>query len=200
MKKEKEKIMATASALFCHSGIRSITVEDIMKNCSMSKRTFYEYFNSKDQLVEFIIEQWTAKSVRYLSLNRYVSVNAISEMSNFFRITENILRRIKPIFFHELRKYYAGSWKKLDQFRDDALIPFLVQNIDRGHKEEIYRSNIDRDLIGEIHFTCLQIILEDIWMPGVNPERVYREMNMIFLHGLVNIKGMKLMDERRDDD
>ncbi|MEZ2443274.1 TetR/AcrR family transcriptional regulator [Chitinophaga sp. RCC_12] len=194
MKKEKEKIVGTASVLFCRSGIRSITVEDIMKNCSMSKRTFYEYFHSKDQLVDCIIEQWTAKSTRYLSLNRYVSVNAISEMSSFFRITENMLRHIKPIFFYELKKYHTGSWKKLDQCRNDALIPFLVGNIDRGQQEEIYRSNIDRRLIGEIHFTFLQIILEDLWMRDIDPERAYREMNMIFLHGLVNIKGMKLIN------
>lgn len=196
MKKEMEKVMTTASALFSHSGIRSVTVDDIMKHCSMSKRTFYDHFSSKEDLMDQLLAQWTAKSARYLSMNRYISVNAISEMNNFFCTTEKLLRRIRPIFFHELRKYYAGSWKMLDQFRDDSLVPFLLQNIERGQKEAIYRHNINKVLIGEIYFISLEMILEDPRMQGADLESIYHEMNALFLHGLVNAKGMKLMDEK----
>lgn len=196
MKKEMEKVMTTASALFSGSGIRSITVDDIMKHCCMSKRTFYDHFSSKEDLMDQILAQWTEKSARYLSMNRYISVNAISEMSNFFCTTEKLLRRIRPVFFHELRKYYAGSWKKLDQHKNDSLLPFITQNIDRGQKEGIYRDNINKSLIGEIYFSSMQLVLEDMWMEDIDPEKIYHEMNAMLLHGLVNAKGMRLMDEK----
>lgn len=196
MKKEMEKVITTASALFSHSGIRSITVDDIMRNCSMSKRTFYEHFNSKEDLMNQILAQWTTKSARYLSMNRYISVNAISEMTNFFCTTEKLLRRIRPIFFHELKKYHAGSWQMLDQFSTDSLVPFVLQNIDRGQKEAIYRNNINKALVVEIYFSSLQMVLEEPRMQGADLESIYHEMNILFLHGLVNVKGMKLMDEK----
>jgi len=196
MKKECQKIATTVIPLFTQKGMRSISVEEIARNCGISKRTFYEYFKSKEELVGYIVEDWIKKSARYLSLNRHISSNAISEMNNFFLSMEKVIQTIPPLFFLELRRYYVDIWKVLEHFKEEHLMPFLILNIERGKSENIYRSNIDLYLIGQLYFSLLEGMLENLWRKGIAIEKAYREMNFFLLHGFVNLKGMKLIYEK----
>lgn len=196
MKKEQKQILAAAVALFAHKGIKGVSVDEIVRSCNLSKRNFYVYFDGKESLVHTIICHWIEKSEKYLSLNSYVASNAISELTNFFQSMESIAHHIRPLFFQELRKYYTPSWEYLESFREASLVPFLVLNINRGLTEEIYRHNTNSLLAAKIYFAHLEMVLDEGCMPAVTPDKVLHEINTFLLHGLVNLRGMKLIYEK----
>src|SRR3954452_3270990 len=47
----RDRIMQAAHELFYQHGIRSITMDDIAKHLSISKKTIYQFFEEKDQIV-----------------------------------------------------------------------------------------------------------------------------------------------------
>ena len=51
----QDKIMRTASEEFAQFGIRSVSIDDICKKLGMSKKTFYTYYPTKDELVSDIL-------------------------------------------------------------------------------------------------------------------------------------------------
>ncbi len=53
----KEQITATAKELFLQYGIRSVSVDDICKELRMSKKTFYQYFGQKEELINHLLEK-----------------------------------------------------------------------------------------------------------------------------------------------
>ena len=52
----KERIQNKAEELFMQFGIRSVSMDDIANNLGMSKKTVYQYFVDKDELVEAVVQ------------------------------------------------------------------------------------------------------------------------------------------------
>jgi hypothetical protein len=53
----KERILLKAKALFMQYGIRSVSMDDIANSLGMSKKTLYQYYADKDELVDAVVEQ-----------------------------------------------------------------------------------------------------------------------------------------------
>ncbi|MCW3464222.1 TetR/AcrR family transcriptional regulator [Chitinophaga nivalis] len=193
MKVEWNQLLYTGMALFTRKGIRAVSIAAITRSCGLTEHDFYEHFESKEKLVNMIIADWIDKSGRYLLLNQHISSHAIIEMKHFLKGIEKMVQTVQPIFLADLSNHYTDSWKKLATFKEEAVESFLLLNLRRGIAEEVYRPDIDTWLIAKIYITQLQIILEEIWLQGIDVDRVCREMNRIFLQGLVSVKGMKLL-------
>ena len=65
------QIVITARSLFMRYGIRRVTVEEICREASVSKMTFYKYFKNKNELVKYIFEQ-----IAQEALDRYKGIMA----------------------------------------------------------------------------------------------------------------------------
>ena len=52
----KDRILLKAEELFMQFGIRSVSMDDIANNLGMSKKTLYQYFADKDELVEAVVD------------------------------------------------------------------------------------------------------------------------------------------------
>src|ERR1035437_8261173 len=47
----KEHILKSAEELFFHYGVKSVTMDDIASHLGMSKKTIYNFFKDKDELL-----------------------------------------------------------------------------------------------------------------------------------------------------
>ncbi|QJB39420.1 TetR/AcrR family transcriptional regulator [Chitinophaga oryzae] len=197
MKEEWHQLLDSSISLFARKGIRATSTDEIARDCGLHKRCFYEHFNSKESLVARIIHTWLEKTERYLSFNRHISSSAVIEMSNFFRVSERVVQTTQPVFFRDLQELYPAIWDSVVQFREGPLAVFLRQNIQRGQKEDVYRRNLDLVLLEKLYFTPLQLVMEDRIPPDCPISSACRELNIIYLHGLVNLKGMKLIYEKQ---
>ena len=56
MNEQREHIIKTAGEMFFRLGIRSVSIDDICHELGMSKKTFYVYFSSKDELIECLLQ------------------------------------------------------------------------------------------------------------------------------------------------
>jgi AcrR family transcriptional regulator len=56
----KEEIMNAAQSLFVSNGYDETSVNDIMMAVKGAKGTFYQFFETKDQLLEAIVERWAS--------------------------------------------------------------------------------------------------------------------------------------------
>ncbi|BBD45804.1 Transcriptional regulator, TetR family [Petrimonas sp. IBARAKI] len=80
---KKEQIIQTAEDLFLHFGFKRLTISEICDKSGISRKTFYSYFGSKDDLVQQIVEAF---------------------MENAFNLFENILNDNTLTFAEKLEK------------------------------------------------------------------------------------------------
>lgn len=102
----KEKIIAGARKMFIKFGIRGITMDFIAEQLGVSKRTIYENFKDKDELLMHCIDVGM-KDQR--SINEELIRNSENIIEATFRFIKNSIETfntINPIFFFDVEKYY----------------------------------------------------------------------------------------------
>ena len=61
---KKQQIVSTARDLFWKFGFRRVSIEEICREASVSKMTFYKHFKNKDELVKYIIDLITGIAMK----------------------------------------------------------------------------------------------------------------------------------------
>lgn len=141
----KQQIIEKATEYFLLYGFKSFTMDDLAKKMGMSKKTLYEYYASKNDLVDACVEYALVDFEQkcYLKGKGNVIENLFEMQKNFieiYKITSN-----QPLW--ELKKYYPKLYEKLEnRFRiiDDKHIETLVS---KGLEEKLFRENIDLKFI-----------------------------------------------------
>ena len=104
MNSKQIDLLERAGLIFMKLGIRSVTMDDIAAHLGISKKTLYNHFNDKSQLVREIIRlriQQDQNICRSFTSN---SINAIDELLQMSKFVIETLRSINPTVFHDLQK------------------------------------------------------------------------------------------------
>ncbi|MBP1652435.1 MAG: TetR family transcriptional regulator [Bacteroidetes bacterium] len=182
MKKEMIRIMTIASRVLATHGLQATTIDTISSHCQIKKREFYTYFESKEALIRDILAEWISKSGKHLRMIPSFSFNAVIELQTYFTFIEDTLAMLTPTVIAELQNDYTEQWLRLSYFRDSEIFPFVVRNIERGLSENIYKPDIDKFLLTRLYYYQVQAVYHD--------NSLLHEMHRIFIHGIVNSKGL----------
>lgn len=193
MKNIKSSILQKASFLFAKQGTQAVSIEDVTKECGISKKTLYLFFGSKEELIMNIVEAQIAKSIQYLSIYNGISPDAITELYNFFGCIEKMLDVFTPVFLFDVKKYFPDVYLKIQTFKNENMGPFIYQNISRGIIEEMYRADLKKDVAEKIYTWELHKAMEESYASNDSCSQLVSTINNFFLHSLVNSKGKKLL-------
>lgn len=140
----KENILKVATTRMQQVGIRSVSIDELCKELGISKKTFYVYFPSKDDLVEAILlahEAKMANDVQQL-VDRKSVVQCITDWTKIARRTEKCTHQTPPMLY-DLKKYYPNLHKQHIKRMRNVMKQFLVQFLQKGQAEGIFRNAID---------------------------------------------------------
>lgn len=191
----KERIRQEATALFLKYGVRSVSMDDISAQLGISKKTLYQYYNDKNELIENVLEGIIG--INECSCQDCVveSENAVHEGVLSLRLLQDMFRTMNTSILFDLKKYHPGAFQIFIRHKNDFLCNMVRKNLERGIREEVYRSDINIDILTRFRVESLTLMFdvevqESISQPLLD---IQREVMIHFLHGLVNPKGYKLL-------
>jgi AcrR family transcriptional regulator len=149
----KDKIMRTANGLFLKDGVREVSIDDICRNLCISKKTFYEYYARKEDLVADVVtynvEMKKAEFERLVEGKDVVQIlKAMFSMVSRKKTIDKDKRMAKDI-----SKYYPETFLKRTEERYKAMYFFLMECLNEGEKSGLVRPDIDFD--GVQFFICI---------------------------------------------
>ncbi|MGZ5219767.1 MAG: TetR family transcriptional regulator [Chitinophagaceae bacterium] len=199
MKDKTNDIVEKATTLFMQNGLHSVSMDDIASLSGISKKTLYGNFQSKEILVETIVQKLIRKTGKYIRLCPDISPNAVKEIENFSEHILDMLEILTPKFIRDLKKYYPVAYAQLIVFRDNSIIPYIERCLNRGITEEIFRPDINKRNTGWLYCWHIQNALEgDTSHADVN--KIIENTNDLFLHGILNSKGLKLLSMNKKNE
>ena len=118
--KEKQ-IIEKSLELFQMYGIKSVTMDDLSTELGMSKKTLYQYFNDKADLVKKVITHEFEKKLLVFNKIMNGSGNAIEHLDavNKFILTEHKCH--KPSMFFDLQKYFPEAHQEIQKAKRSHL-------------------------------------------------------------------------------
>lgn len=182
--------------MFFRLGIRSVSIDDICREMGMSKKTFYVYFASKDELVAQLLHS----NVVYISgkMDELLELKDFRKLvSRFIKHQEsekNDVRRV-PQLVYDLKKYYPRQFAEFQEECFQAQKEYIRAYLEQGQQEGLVRANLNIELIAvlfaKIHSDAIRD-LEEIEGHGYNMHQLGHTAMDVFVRGVLSEEGLKL--------
>ncbi len=195
-----ERIIQGGEELFLTAGIKSVTMDDIAKHLGMSKKTIYQFFKDKNELVIALVRKKLQEDEDNMSVIMSQSVNVIEEMINMMKCSEEIFSRINPIVIHDMQKYHPDAWKQFQNFKSGVLIHTLQELLTKGIKQGYIRPDIDVKIIARMRVNLVELGFNTTIFPVAefNTWKVQQQFNEHFNYGICTLKGYKLLNQYKN--
>jgi len=154
----RENILYKATELFLNLGFKSVTMDDIAKEMGISKKTIYQHFKTKIELVEAtafgLFELISGGIDQICALNK----NPIDEIYSIKQFVMQHLKDEKSSPQYQLQKYYPKIFKSLKEKQFGVMQNCVGNNLIKGIALNLYRKNININFINRIYFSGIMNI------------------------------------------
>ena len=197
----KERIIKEARGLFFRVGIRSVTMDDIAAQVGMSKKTLYQHFADKDELVDNLVdgEIGLMQEETMACINN--SANAIEEIFISMEMANKHFTKMNPMVLFDLHKFHFNSFQKFMDHKNTFLMSVITDNLKRGLTENLYRTDTKIDIMAKYRLQMLMLPFDMEAYPPMQYNLIDVSNAMIenFLYGLSTEKGYKLIEQYKKE-
>lgn len=192
-----DRILEVGSHLFRQYGVRAITMDEIANKVGMSKKTLYAYFGDKDALVTSAIERYTHHLQTSCEMISSQSHDAVEEMIQIMYFLDGTFRNMNPVVLLELERFHPSAFKVFLRYKEEYITRSIRENLLRGIREAVYRSEIDIEIISRYRMESSMLCFHQEVFPKDRFEmsRVQVELTEHYLYGITSLKGRKLIEK-----
>ncbi|MBE6294066.1 MAG: TetR/AcrR family transcriptional regulator [Bacteroidales bacterium] len=189
----REHIIAQASDLFFHRGIKDVKMDDIAHEIGISKRTVYELFADKEELLH--------ESLKYIYKNihrtgrqkiRETSNNTLDVLLTLYYIYFEMLKKANKNFFLDLKRYpKITEYQKTKEKRNSDKFKKWIQ---KGVKEGLFREDANSDIILYILRRDIEYITISNEFSNYSIDELGRSFILFYLRGIATSKGQEIIE------
>ncbi len=191
-------LLKNISTLFKKYGVKSVTMDDIAREFGISKKTLYQHFESKDDVIDKVVhyefEQEMDELEKLFKKHKHV-INQLYAVSKFI-IKSNLT--LNPSLIYSMEKYYQQTWEELINKRKEFVLNLIDKNFKEGIKQGIYRRDINLDVI-QLFYSFLLNIKSNEFFNDSSREKFDDTFNTIFIYhirGIANNVGIEHIEKQ----
>lgn len=194
---QKERILAGSLELFYRAGIKSVTMDDIAKHLGISKKTIYQFFTDKNELVLALTQQKMLEDEENMNSIMANAADVIEQLMEMMKCSEEILSRANPILMYDLQKYHPEAWDLYQQFKSGVVISTLEQLLGEGKEQGYIRPDIDVKIIARMRMNQVEMGFNTAIFPlaEFSPWQVQQQFLEHFNYGICTLEGYKLLEK-----
>lgn len=189
----REKIIEEAGKLFIEHGTRQVTMDTIAQSLGISKRTIYENFKDKnDLLTTFLTEAIHDHKKKSLEILKNAN-NVIDALFKFGEYNQETVKEINPCFFADMKKYHPDVFKKVmgdDQLRNYEVTYTILK---RGINEGNFRKEIDIEVANLFIHHSMEFFQKMTEERNIPHYKIWTSVHLPYLRGICTEKGQDLI-------
>ncbi len=188
----KERILEMAISAFIEHGIRAVKMDDIAQNLGISKRTLYEIYGDKEELLFQCIKKYDEDNKARLTEYAAQGHNVIDIVLEAYQMKVDQAHKVNPIFYEDIMKY-----PKVEQYIKDShdsthdkFMNFMHQGVRDGY----FRKEVNYDLIIHLMDAMGGYIMRNKLLRRYPINELYSNFFLVTLRGLCTDRGVKTLD------
>ena len=129
------RIIEQTTPMFLHYGIKTITMDMIAARLGISKRTLYENFKDKTELLLACLEKAEADRNERLGIYYTQRKNVIELLLNVHEDILWFMRNASPAYFIDMERYYPKVYNRYAHEKEmhrQAIVDLLREGIGEG--------------------------------------------------------------------
>ncbi len=196
----KEKILKGAEDLFMKYGVRSISMDDIARHLSVSKKTLYQYFADKEELVTMVSKSHLERSTKQYEELHETSGNSIEELARLSVCLKKDMEELNPAMLYDIQKFHPKAWNIWLEYKNKFIRESVVRNLKQGIEDGYIREEVNSEILAAVRIELVQIAFSQEVFPR-EKFKLAEVQGQIFDHfvfGLVTEKGKKLYMKHKE--
>lgn len=189
----REKILKISMEEFKSKGIRAVKMDDIAALLGISKRTLYEIYSNKEELLLECVKFQEGQYDAYMaSFEKDPSNNVIDIIIEFYNKQIQWLSDVNPLYFSDIQKYsqVVSYFERRDIERKQDKMIFYQ----RGIREGVFRDEVDYDVLSRILKASIDYIKQTQMYKEYDLTRILNNIIMLFIRGVCTYDGIKQFD------
>lgn len=189
----RDKIATKAGLLFIELGVKQVTMDTIAQSLGISKRTIYENYKDKNDLLRNVLIQATFNHKEKVVEIIKNSKNVIEALFNFGQYNKETFQKINPLFFEDLQKYHSDIFKQImskDQVRNHEISYTLLK---RGVNEGVFIKSIDIDLANRFIHNTMDFFNKVAHEEKMDHRIVWETIFLPYVKGICTEKGIEIL-------
>lgn len=193
----RERILSGSDKLFRKFGIRSVSMDDIARELGMSKKTIYSFFSNKSEIVYSVTSEHIAQEKCDFEEIHGKASNAVEEFIMVMSWLRKTMAEMSATMIYDVQKYYPEAWKLFQEFKMKTIYKHILENLEKGVEEGLYRPNMNLDIITRLRLEEIEIGFRENVFPHEEYDTTEVQVELLshFFHGITTIKGRKLINK-----
>jgi len=186
--KVRNRIIESAREMFFQCGFTAITMEQIAESLGMSKKTLYQYFQSKDDLINEITGCTMEESCG--AIRKIIAddeTDYIQKLKNVMSFLTAIYSKMSPAMIQDMQRNVPEVWKKVQDFRHERLMTDFLSLIQEGVRKNVLRSDVDEKMIVYIWASAIETLLtpKALAQMPFSPGYVFDAITKVIFEGIL---------------
>ena len=189
----KERIPDVALQLFTERGINSVRMDDVAQTMGISKRTIYELYDKKEDLLfEVVVKHFKQRMDRMEQAVSHCS-NVMEILLEVYHMKVSDFKKTNPLFFTEMIRY-----PQLQVFLNEQNQAMRQHSLDfyqRGVEEGYFRADVNYRLAILLFDVMGQFIMEKELYRTYSIEEIFKNIVFVSIRGMCTQRGVQAIDK-----
>lgn len=194
---QREYVVAKATELFVEQGIKAVRMDDIAHELSISKRTLYEMFADKRELLKECLAYHIASNNEFLHGVVSGAENVLEEVMLIIRIAYQANEKSR-VFMRSMEKYYPDFYQPFKERQSAIGSKMFRDMLQRGVDEQVFVADMNIEFAEAMFSITLNGLVSSKAMllpEGVTIRDAVSYFIINFFRGLSTAKGLAMIDE-----
>ena len=194
---KREKVIRRAAEMIAELGVKSLRVDDVAHDLAISKRTLYEMFGDKEELLYHSIKymfQAEAVEIQNGVLKSQTGIPALFEIFDAMMARGAVRKRV----MENLAKFYPELYERVMTENRDYGLAILREKLTRLVEEGLISEIVNIDLsITMFYYTSMGLMRRHgrLVLPnGITEQDAFRYTIVNFFRGIATLKGVEQID------
>jgi AcrR family transcriptional regulator len=188
----KGRILEAAMKAFAQRGVKAVKMDDIAQMLSISKRTLYEIYKDKEELLYQGVVQYDQNNRQYLAAFVEQASSVMDIIIEFYQRRVVSVGMVNPLFYEDIHKY-PKVVEYLNKEREHAYDQFLGF-LQRGVREGYFREDVDYELVTQLFNAINTYVMNQHLLSCYPIQQVFANMLLIPLRGFCTKKGLQVIE------
>jgi len=195
----RERIIVETGKLFVRYGIRSMTMDALAEEMRVSKRTIYEHFKDKEDLLLEVVRYHREKETGEAHRIIEGCDSAIEAMFRIMKRSIQQMRQMNPLFLHDFQKYHAGVLEQLTGHDDIRDFRVTMKLLETGVRQGVFRKDIKLEIVNRTLHELFKLFGPDSSMTqdGFSRKELFDHIIVPYFRGISTQKGLELLEKHK---
>lgn len=193
----KERILAEAEQLFWKYGVRSVTMEDIAKPLGISKKTIYQHFTDKEDIIYQVVQNKIVQDQSEVSCMAVDAANPVEEILEVLDMIRKHADKASPNLLIDIQRHYPQAFALFRQHKENYIMRSILENIQKGIEQGLYRADMNPTILARIRVEQIELAFNNEIFPTGKYEmlEIQYEMMHHFVRGMLTEQGFTIYNQ-----